>query len=263
MRTSILLALTLLIVSCGKTEAPKNDGEGVQADTSTSNTFNAGAPGNTGNGPTGSSDPVDPTELPGYTPPPGGDTGVVVTPGPTLTEVCGVVYASFYDDVIRLYEDENTTHIIGDGDYSATYYFSAARFSYPNDAMEVCVQSYMDNGVLMASLVNIVNADAMHPERPLGDSYAHEVCGEFKYTTDNGGRTYLEANDNGTLYIVVDENMPALTLPPFTDGEGAAITAKGCMYSNQAPYNDYSYTFKKHLRVEAYDFGPLIPEAVE
>ena len=50
--------------------------------------------------------------------------------------------------------------------------------------------------------------------------------------------------------------------PYFADSEGAAVEVKGCMYSNQAPYNDFSYTFKKHLKVEAYDFGPLIPEVV-
>lgn len=258
MRTKILLALSLLIVSCGKTEAPKTSGEGVQEEP-VANTFNTGAPGNGSNGPTGSSDPVDPTTLPGYTPPPGGAPAPTPTPGPSLTEVCGIAYASFYDNVIRLYEDENTTHVVSADDYSATYYFSPGRLTYPNDAIEVCTQSYIDNGVLKTRSVNVMNADAAHPERLLTESYSYEVCGEFKYVTDNGGRTYLEANDTGTPYIVVDENMPALALPAFTDSEGEAISAMGCMYSNQAPYNDFSYTFKKHLRVEAYDFGPLLP----
>lgn len=262
MRTNILIVLTLLLVSCGKTEAPKNEGEGVQTDTSTSNTFSTGAPGDNGNGPTGSSDPVDPTELPGYVPPTGGDP-VVTNPGPTLTEVCGVAYASFYDDVIRLYVNENTTHVVSAGDYSATYYFSPGRFSYPNDVLDVCVQSYTDNGSLVVSSVNIMSTDVMHPERPLAATYSTEVCGEFSYLTDNGGRTYLQVIDSGIPYIVVDENVPALVLPAFTDGEGAAISNKGCMYANTAPYNDFSYTFKKHLKVQEFDFGPMNPEVAE
>lgn len=262
MKTRLLLVLTLLLVSCGKSESPKNDGEGSTAETSTSNTFNTGAPGNSGNGPTGNSDPVDPTQLPGYVPPPGGNPPPTPTPGPNLTEVCGIVFSSFYDDLVHLYVDENTTHTVVDGDYSATYYFSSARLTYPNDSKEVCVQSYMENGNLVASSVNIIDENAAHPERPLGSTYSYEVCGDFQYYTDNGGRTYLEVLDSGVPYIVVDENMPALTLPPFTDGEGAALSVKGCMYSNTAPYNDFSYTFKKHLRVQEFDFGPLLPETI-
>lgn len=261
MRTKILLVLTLLLVSCGKTEAPKSEGEGVQADASTATTFNTGAPGNTGDGPTGSSDPIDPTQLPGYVAP-SGDDPVVPVVGPTLTEVCGTMYASFYDDVIRLYENENTTHVLSAGDYSATYYFSPARLVYPNDVLDVCVQSYSDNGSLVVSSLNVMGSDVMHPERPLSASYAHEVCGDFSYVTDNGGRTYLQVVDSGIPYIVKDENVPSLVLPSFTDSEGAAITNKGCMYSNTAPFNDFSYTFKKHLNVQEYDFGPLNPAAI-
>ncbi len=256
MKKTIVLLLALLLTSCGSSTAPTNDGEGVQSNNSTAEEFNTGAPSDNGNGPTGNSDPVDATELPGYTPPPAGTPGPVTPPAAVLSEVCGVAYASFYDDVVRLF-DGTDTHIISDGDYSASYYFASNRLTYPNDAMEVCVQSYMDNGMLVSSSVNIMNSSADHPERVLNADYSYEVCGEFKYITDNGGRTYLEVNDSGVPHIVIDENMPALTLPAFSDANGAVVV-KGCMYSNQAPYNDFSYTFKKHLKVNAYDFGPLL-----
>lgn len=256
MKKTIFLLLVLLVVSCGSSTAPTTDGEGVQSNNSTANEFNVGAPADNGNGPTGTLDPVDETTLSGYTPPPVVAPGPVAPPAPTLSEVCGVVYASFYDQVVRLF-DGSQTYIVSDGDYSASYYFASNRLTYPNDAQEVCVQSYMDNGMLVSSSVNIVNPLADHPERPLNTDYAYEVCGEFKYTTDNGGRTYLEVNDNGVPHIVVDENMPALSLPAFSD-ENGAVVVKGCMYSNQAVYNDFSYTFKKHLKVETYDFGPLL-----
>ena len=136
-------------------------------------------------------------------------------------------------------------------------YFASNRLTYPSDAMEVCVQTNMDNGMLVSSSVNIIDSSAAHPERTLADDYSYEVCGEFKYITDNGGRTYLEVNDSGVPHIVVDENMPALTLPSFSD-ENGALVVKGCMYSDEAPYNNFSYTFKKHLKVKAYDFGPLL-----
>lgn len=255
MKKTIVLLLVLLVASCGSSTAPKTDGEGVQSNNSTAEEFNTGVASDNGNGPTGNSDPVDETQLPGYIPPTG-ETDPVVTPVQVLTEVCGVAYASFYDDVVRLY-DGTQTYIVSDGDYSAQYYFASNRLTYPNDAKEVCVQSYMDNGMLVSSSVNIINQMADHPERPMAATYSYEVCGEFKYITDNGGRTYLEVNDNGVPHIVVDENMPALALPAFSD-ENGDITIKGCMYSNQAVYNDFSYTFKKHLKVEAYDFGPMM-----
>jgi hypothetical protein len=256
MKKTFVLLLVLLVASCGSSTAPTNEGEGVQSNNSTAaNEFNTGAPENNGNGPTGNSDPVDETALPGYTPPVVGP-GPVTPPAPTLTEVCGVVYASFYDDVVRLYSNSQT-YIVSSGDYSATYYFASNRLTYPSDAMEVCVQTNMDNGMLVSSSVNIIDSSAAHPERTLADDYSYEVCGEFKYITDNGGRTYLEVNDSGVPHIVVDENMPALTLPSFSD-ENGALVVKGCMYSDEAPYNNFSYTFKKHLKVKAYDFGPLL-----
>lgn len=255
MKKTFVLLLVLLAASCGSSTAPTNTGDGIQTNTNTVEEFSNGLGSDNGNGPTGNSDPVDETELPGYVPP-AGDTGVVTPPAQVYTEVCGVAYASFYDDVVRLF-DGTSTYIVSNGDYSADYYFASNRLTYPNDAKEVCVQSYMDNGMLVSKSVSIVNEMASHPERPLSETYAYQVCGEFKYITDNGGRTYLEVNDSGVPHIVVDENIPALQLPAFSD-ENGAVVVKGCMYSNMAPYNDFSYTFKKHLKVNAYDFGPLL-----
>ena len=108
MRAHLLVAMTLLLVACGSSEEPANDTQGVQTQNSTSNTFSTGVPGQGNNGPTGNNDPVDPTTLPGYTPPPPGQPTPVPTPGPSLTEYCGIAFKSFYDDVIRRYIDQNT-----------------------------------------------------------------------------------------------------------------------------------------------------------
>lgn len=252
MKRLTLAALLIFLAGCTSKDATKKTPEtATSTSVNTSTTSNT----NTNTGPTGSSDPVNPNEIPGApsedpelypTLPP----GPVVKPG-TVVSHCGTLYSKFNQENHILAVDTSTDlfEIKGD-EYDAT--LALGRVKFPNDSYEVCLDGRLqaNSSLILVDQITVMDAIA-NPERPQDDLFTFKFCGVVSNHTEPNGTQYLQVKDNVISYII--NNTLEVVFPSLANQSNV----KGCIYSNTDFFYDYSASFKRQIEVEDYDLGTL------
>ena len=254
-KTISLLALLLLVTSCGSESSDTSTNTSTDTSTNTSSSNPIMETNNNLNIPV--QDVIDePIVTDGVTYYPDPDP-IVDDPAPGSDyQGCGVLYRVMNSDQLMFSSDSNST-LFNANDYGrqARTIMSQIRFNgrVGAEALQVCFQGYQNGSDVFVE--NIQSYSSTSNPTDL-DGYNVRICGYTAYQRSSNGQDYLVLQSEQVNYIINNispQGVPAVARA-YVD---ATNGVESCYYGNSAPYRDFSITHKPFFNASAVDLGDL------